>query len=133
MARRRVAELPAGAEPFDRSVQQWRELGAPTWVFELAAAAEAYVAWAQPGYGGGLEPDDVLVRRHYARKWMAQCVKPQWLAQAGALLDAEVQLLSGDRWARWGRPGRCRSRMLAPGADVPVWLTCCRRDPRGTT
>ena len=43
MARRRAAELPAGVEPFDRSPEQWRELGAPTWVFDLdAAAARGY-------------------------------------------------------------------------------------------
>jgi hypothetical protein len=132
VARRRVAELPPGAEPFNRSAQQWRELGAPPFVYDVDAAAEAYVAWALAGYGGGEDSTDELVRAYYVRLlWVPRCVKPQWLAHAGALLDAEAQLLAGDRQARWGRPGRCRSRMLdSEAVGVPAWLECCKREQR---
>ncbi|HET9255489.1 MAG TPA: hypothetical protein VFO16_09835 [Pseudonocardiaceae bacterium] len=133
MARRRAAELPPGAEPFHRSAEQWRELGAPVFVYDVDAAAEAYVAWAPVGYGGGKDPADELVRRYYVGMiWLPRCVKPQWLAHAGALLDVEAELLASDRWARWGRPGRCRAPMLAAEADVPEWLVCCRRVSRAS-
>jgi hypothetical protein len=97
-------------------------------VFELDAAAEAYVSWALSCYGGGHDPTDPVIRRYFVEMiWMRKCTKPQWLAHAGVLLPAEVQLFTGDKWARWGRPGRCRSQQLNPAANVPSWLECCRR------
>jgi len=129
MARRRTAELPAGAVPFDRTDEEWRELAAPAWVYEPDAAAEAYVSWALSCYGGGHDPTDPTIRRYFVEMiWTRKCVKPQYLGHASALLPAEVQLLTGDKWAKWGRPGRCRAQQLNPGADVPQWLECCRRE-----
>lgn len=131
MARRRRIELPANVAPFDRTVEQWRALGAPAWVFDLDAASEAYFGWALSCYGGGHDSTDPAIRRYFVEMiWMQNCVKPQWLWHAGVLLPAEVRLFTGDRWARWGRPGRCRSQQLNPEADVPVWLACCRQEPR---
>jgi hypothetical protein len=131
MARRRTVELPAGAEPFDRSPAQWRELGAPEFVADLAVAAEFYSRWALPGYGRGLTATDPTARRYYvAMAWLPRCVRPLYLAHVRALLPGEVQLLSGDRRNRWGRLGRCWSPMLAADADVPAWLECCRREDR---
>ncbi|MGB6164024.1 MAG: hypothetical protein WBF75_15920 [Pseudonocardiaceae bacterium] len=131
MARRRTLELPAGAVLFDRSPQEWRELGAPVWLGDSRAAAGLYAEWALPGFGRGMDPDDPTPRRYYVEMmWLPRCVRPQWLSHAGALSSAEAELLASDRW---GRPGRCRAPMLAPGADVPAWLVCCRRgDRRGT-
>lgn len=102
-------------------------------MFDTDAAALAYVTWALARYGAGRDPDDELVRRYYLRWWMARCVKPRWLAHAGVLTEGETQTLAGDRWAWWGRPGRCRSRFLDPAADVPPWLACCRAEPRHGT
>lgn len=131
MALRKTIGLPAGAEPFDRSPEQWRALNAPPWLYDLDAAAEAYVSWALSGYGGGLDPTGQGIRRYYVEMlWWPRCVRPQYLASVGALLPGEAQLLAADRQARWGRPGRCRSPMLEPAASVPEWLVCCRRETR---
>ncbi len=87
MARRRTAELPAGAVPFDRTDEEWRELAAPAWVYEPDAAAEAYVSWALSCYGGGHDPTDPTIRRYFvAMIWTRKCVKPQYLGHASALL-----------------------------------------------
>jgi hypothetical protein len=128
VARRRVVELPPGVEPFDRSPEQWRELGAPAWVFVPDAAAEAYSAWALPGYGRGMDPADPVMRRYYVQTWMARCTKTQFLAHVGALSPAEVALLGTGSRAGWGDPARCWARMLDADADVPAWLECCRRE-----
>lgn len=131
VARRKTLELPSGVTPFNRTAEQWRELDAPAWVSDSMAAAEAYVSWASQGYGRGADPTDMVIRLYYVEMlWLKHCVRPQWLAQAGALLDFEVQLLSTDRYQRWGRPGHCRSPMLDPEAPVPDWLACCRREAR---
>lgn len=132
MARRRMIELPPGTEPFNRTPQQWRDIGAPVWVFDSDAAAEVYVTWARAGYGRGADPTaEPWIAHYYVRmRWTPYCVKPRYLDHIGALLPAEAQLLASDRRARWGRPGRCRSRMLAADANVPLWLECCRQEPR---
>jgi hypothetical protein len=131
MARRRGIELPAGARPFERDVADWRDLGAPAWVYDLPAAVMAYVAWARPGYGRGADLSDGVIGRYYvAMQWLPHCVQPRYLDHVGALTAGEAQLLANDRSARWGRPGRCRTPMLDPKADVPVWLACCRQEPR---
>lgn len=116
---------------FDRTPGQWRELGAPAWVFDPNAAAEAYTGWASPSFGGGQDPNDPALRLYYVGMiWTPRCVKPQWLSVQDALTDTEVELLATDRAERWGRPGRCRGRLLAPDAPVPAWLECCRMDTR---
>jgi hypothetical protein len=131
VARRKTAVLPVGVVPFDRTVEQWRALGAPEFVVDLAVAAECYSRWAQPGYGRGCAATDPTARRYYvAMAWLPRCVRPLYLAHARALLPSEVQLLSGDRRNRWGRLGRCWSPMLAADADVPAWLEACRREDR---
>jgi hypothetical protein len=121
-------ELLSGMEPFDRSPKQWCALNAPAWVWNMDTAAEAYVSWALPAYGGGHHPTGQGIRKYYVGMlWWPRCVRPQFLASVGALLPVEAQLLSGDRQARWGRPGRCSSRMLASDASgIPGWLECCR-------
>jgi hypothetical protein len=130
MARRRMIELPPGRYPFDRTPQQWRDSGAPVWVFDSDAAAEVYVTWARAGYGRGVDLADGVVRRYYVdMRWLPHCVQPRYLDHVGALTAGEAQLLVSDRSARWGRPGRCRSPMLDAAADVPRWLECCRQDP----
>ncbi len=128
MARRRAAELPTGMQAFDRTLDQWLELGAPPYVYDEAAARERYVIWGREGYGRGLDPADPVLRYYVAMRWQPKCVKPLFLAHVGALHPAEdAQLLTGDDlFSRWGRLGRCRSAMLAPDADVPNWLLCCR-------
>lgn len=132
MARRRAVELPAGTEPFDRSPQQWRELGAPGFVADPAVAARCYSEWARPGFGRGSTATDPTTARYYvSMAWLPRCVRPLFLAYVGALAPGEVALLAGDRRARWGRPGRCWSPMLAPDAPMPEWLECCRRGDRG--
>ena len=131
MARRRTVELPTGMEPFDRTADQWCALEAPMWLRDSRAAARHYSEWALPGFGRGMDPDDPVTRRYYVdMMWLSRCVRPQWLFHVGALSVTEVELLSADRWARWGRPGRCRSPMLDPTAEVPGWLTCCRQEDR---
>jgi len=131
MARRRTLELPAGTEPFDRSPEQWRELGAPEFVVDLAAAAQCYSRWARPGYGRGLTSTDATAQRYYVTMaWLPRCVRPLYLAHVGALAPGEVQLLSGDQRNQWGRLGRCWSPLLAADADVPIWLECCRQEDR---
>ncbi len=132
MARRRTIESPAGTRPFERPASVWRDLGAPAWVFDMAAASEAYISWARAGYGRGADLDDGVVGRYYvAMQWLPRCVQPRYLDHVGALTAGEAQLLASDRWARWGRPGRCRSRMLDSAAvGVPQWLWCCQQEPR---
>lgn len=130
MALRKTIELPAGVQPFDRTADQWRDLNAPAWVWDLNTAAEAYVAWALSAYGGGHDPTGQGIRKYYVGMiWWPKCVRPQFLEFAGALSSVEAQLL-GDRNARWGRPGRCWTRMLNPIANVPEWLVCCRQEAR---
>ncbi len=132
MARRKTAVLPAGAVPFDRSPEQWQDLGAPEFVADPDAAAWCYSKWARPGFGRGSTATDPTAKRYYVcMAWLPRCVRPLFLAHVGALAPGEVALLAGDRRARWGRPGRCWSPMLAPDADVPAWLQCCRRAGRG--
>jgi hypothetical protein len=110
------------------------EVRHPLYVYDEAAARERYVLWAREGYGRGLDPADQLLRYYVGMIWQPRCLKPLYLAHVGALLDAEVQLLAGDRWARSGRPGRCRSQMLDQAAEeVPGWLACCRQEPRRGT
>jgi hypothetical protein len=117
-------------QAFDRTLDQWLELGAPLYVYDEVAARERYVIWGREGHGRGLDPADPVLRYYVAMCWQPKCLKPLFLAHAGALLPAETQLLTSDRFLRWGRPGRCRSQMLAADADVPAWLQCCRRAPR---
>ncbi|MGH3808062.1 MAG: hypothetical protein ACRDRU_15840 [Pseudonocardiaceae bacterium] len=131
MARRRgtLDALAPGVELFERSTEQWCRLGAPLWVYDIAAAAEAYATWASRAYGGGVDPTDQIVRRYYVMMaWWPWCVRPQWLHAHGHLTAAEEQILATDKYARWGRPGRCRSPQLNPDADCPDWLACCRVD-----
>ncbi len=135
MARRRVPVLPAGVEAFERTADQWRELEAPSWVFDLDAAAQAYVTWGRLGYGGGGDPDDPI-ERHYARSWMARCVKPQYLVRcptsrrscwsvaggrSGAVRDAA-------RHRCWTRPRTCRRGWGAAGRSRAV---ARRKQPPG--
>ncbi|MGH3722032.1 MAG: hypothetical protein ACRDRI_24955 [Pseudonocardiaceae bacterium] len=129
MARRRsvLDDLAPGVELFERSTEQWRRLGAPLWVYDLDAAAERYVTWAPSSYGGGAVPNELTRRYYVGMIWTPKCVKPQFLHAHGHLTAVEEQLLTTDKYARWGRPGRCRSPQLNPDADVPGWLTCCRR------
>lgn len=130
MARRRDVVAQAGA--FDRTPEQWHELGAPAFVYQRDAAAEAYVAWAVPGFGGRRDPADPLVWFYYVSKiWMPRCCKPQYLAHVDALTSTEVALLAANQWARWDRPGHCRSKLLAGDAPVPSWLESCRRRDAG--
>jgi hypothetical protein len=133
MAKRRVSELPPGTKPFERTTAQWSALGAPEWVIDTGAATEIYVQWARNGYGRGADPTDEVIRRYYVEMaWLKRCIRPQFLVDSGALNDAEMQLLTAGRSARWGRPGRCWGRMLSADAPTPEWLACCRQR-RGTT
>jgi hypothetical protein len=126
-----MIELAPGTRPFERTAREWRDIGAPVWVFDLNAAAEAYAAWAQFGYGRDADLADGVICRYYVEmQWLPHCVQPRFLDHVGALFPGEAQLLATDRSARWGRPGRCRVPMLASDADVPDWLTLCRREPR---
>jgi hypothetical protein len=53
----------------------------------------------------------------------------QFLHSVGALTELERSALESERYARWGRTGRCASPMLAAGAaGVPEWLECCVRN-----
>jgi hypothetical protein len=131
MARRRVAELPAGAVLFDRSAEEWRRLRAPGFVSDVDVAAEAYAHWA----GACFDPHDEVNRRYFVEMgWLKRCVRPQFLAHVGALNPAEIELMSDRGSARWGRIGRCWApRLEADAVGVPRWLWCCRRDPRTVT
>lgn len=128
MARRKKAESPAGAVLFDRSPEEWRQLGAPDFVSDVPAACEAYVVWAPRAYGGESDPTDEVVRRYYVEMaWLKRCVRPQFLYFINALNAAERELMeSGGQSARWGRPGRCWAPRLLSDAGVPEWLRCCR-------
>jgi hypothetical protein len=131
MARRRIIELAPGAELFNRTARQWHDLGAPVWVVAADAATERYVEWARFGFGRGSDPADEVIRKYFVEmQWLPWCVRPQFLAYAGALTAAETQLMTAGRSVPWGRPAQCRSRMLDSEANVPGWLSCCRQPAR---
>lgn len=120
MARRRSIELPAGTEPFSRTAREWRDLGAPAWVYDLDVAAAAYISWARAGYGRNADLTDGVIGHYFvAMQWLPRCVQPRYLDHVSALTAGEAQLLASDRSARWGRPGRCRLPMLDSEADCP--------------
>jgi hypothetical protein len=80
----------------------------------------------------------MVIRRYYVEMlWLKHCVRPQWLLHAGALLNFEAQLLSTDKYRRWGRPGavprRClifqrRSLSGCRAADERVGRVVARRE-----
>lgn len=105
-------------------------MGAPAFVYDPDIAAEAYSAWSRPGFGRGCDPTDPTIRFYYLGSWLT-CVRPQFLYAVGALTGQEWALLDADQYRRWGRPGRCPSRMLDSRAEVPDWLECCKVSDRG--
>lgn len=127
MARRKSMDVSAEAGLFDRSLAQWQELGSPDWVYDRHAADLAYIRWTLPGYGERCNPGDTALRYYVGMEWWPFCVHPQFLYSVDALTEMERGVLESERYARWGRPGRCASRMLAVDAiGVPAWLECCR-------
>jgi hypothetical protein len=129
MARRRKLDAFAGA--FDRSPEQWRELGAPAFVYDMDAAAQTYSVWGMPCWGGGNDPADPPTRFYYiGMMWMPYCLKPRYLYHVGAATAGEMALLANQE-SRWDTPDRCRWRLLRPDAEVPSWLAeCCRSTGR---
>jgi hypothetical protein len=131
VAQRKSLDIPTGAKLFDRTLAQWQQLGAPDWVYDRHAGESTYIRWAQPGYGERLSPGDTALRYYVAMLWWPFCVRPQFLYLVDALTETERSALESERYARWGRPGRCASPMLAADADgVPDWLECCRSPGR---
>jgi hypothetical protein len=125
VARRKTIEVPANAVPFQRT--QWADLGAPAWVYDLAAGAEALSAWAVMRHGGGVDPADRLLRWQVTRLWWPGCVQPQYLHHLDALTDVERTIWATPGPSTRGRPGECAVAMLRPDAPVPEWLACCLR------
>jgi hypothetical protein len=134
MARRRMIELAPGARQFERTAREWRDMGAPVWVFDLDAAAEAYAAWARFGYGRDADLADGVIARYYvAMQWLPHCVQPRFLEHVGALFPAEAQLLATDRWGGgdgragathrcWIRRLTCRAGFAAVGSRSGGWF-----------
>jgi hypothetical protein len=131
VARRKCLDISADARLFERSPAQWEDLAAPDWVYDRPAAESTYIRWAQPGFGERLSPGDSALRYYVAMLWWPFCVRPQFLYSVDALTETERTALESERYVRWGRPGRCSSRMLAVDAAVPEWLECCRSPGRG--
>ena len=131
MARRKSLQGTKGA--FDRAPDEWRALGAPAFVYDIDAAAEAYSVWGMSCWGGQKDPSDQGTRFYYIGLiWLPCCVKPRYLYHVGAVTDVERALLTTGH-ARWDPPDRCRSHLLRPDAGVPEWLELCRSSgrPRG--
>jgi hypothetical protein len=129
VARRRVLEVPPHIVPFQRTPAQWADLGAPAWVYELDAGAQALVAWAVPRAGGGTDPTDRLLRWMVTQLWWPGCVQPQYLGHAGSLTDVERAMWATPGPSTHGRPDRCAAARLRADAPVPAWLECCRHAP----
>ncbi len=129
MARRKTLEVPAHVVPFQRTPEEWADLGAPAWVYDLDAGAEALCAWAVMRYGGGVDPTERLLRWFVSRLWWRGCVQPQYLDAADALTDVERGMWVAPCSTR-GRPGQRAAPMLRADAPVPAWLGCCRQPER---
>jgi hypothetical protein len=127
VAWRRAVQLPAGA--FDRTVDEWRELKAPAFLYDRAATCAVYSAWALLAWGGGKDPADRVLWWMAVVEWLPTCARPRFLFHALAVTEAELDLLDQDH--RWDWPDHCRYPLLRPAAPVPEWLAMCRMRPRG--
>jgi hypothetical protein len=84
-------------EPFDRSLEEWRRLGAPPDLYDEAAAAAAERQQCAPQYTMDGLSGQQQVQRLLARRWW-HWRRPQFLAEVGALTAAESERLQ--RWPK---------------------------------